>query len=443
MSSAAISPVREPWVTRESLGLAVIFAGQPLGWALRGGTGGGDSPIFPVATLLIGMLLMTRSRWIFSLKLYSDPVLFAIPVFLMLVPFVLMSLTNLPDNLQIGGYTGLLVVVMLCVALNPASRFDTLPRALMIIGFLSSLDPFIELLLGNPADQLGGRLALSGNSNVLLTGSIGGITMISAALVGDDNKGNSALVGLLASVAFVTGLGALVLSDKRSDEFIMFAIAGLYLLLRTRRERVSAKSDGAKRQRLVFASVLIGGVAALPAIATLFFSKYALLVFEATSEARHNGFFNSFSGGSYTADTSTNGRFATIEFAYKHLDFIGHGMMHQTITQGSGIYTHLAYLQAFYDMGILGGFMFALVTVVIPVALIYMHVRLSPVRPGEMLVILLFFYVQGDVLTHGAPYSWTSLLPCLLCYLLFFGQRYDSETDENPDAEDAIGAPAA
>jgi hypothetical protein len=442
MASSATVAVRQPWVTRESMGLAIIYLGQPLGWALRGAQGGGDSPIFPVAALLIGIALIARSHWLLAPKIYSDPVLLAIPSLLVLLPFLLMSLTDFRENLQMGAYPGFLVLVGLCIALTPMRRFDSLPRALMIIGLLSSLDPFVGLLFGNvDASATTGRLQLPGNPNVLLTGTVGSVTMISAVLVGDDNRGNHPLVGVLAAVAFTVGLGALVMSDKRSDEIIIFAVAALYAVLRFRREGVKAR-PASGRQRLVFASLLVGGIAALPALATVFFSKFALLAFAAETENRHSGFLNSLSGGSYTADASSAGRLSSIEFAYKHLDLLGHGMMHESLVRGNGIYTHLVYLQGFYDLGVVGGFLFLLVAAFIPMTLAFLRVLKAPLKSRDILVILLIVYIQADQLTHGAPYAWLQLVPMLLCYTLLF-RREDDAVEEDHEAGDTIGAPAA
>jgi hypothetical protein len=444
MPSSATATVREPWVTRESMGLAIIFIGQPLGWAIRGAEGS-DSQIYPVAALFVGLAFMVRSHWLLAPKIHCDPVLLAIPSLLMLLPFMLLSLVHFRENLQSGLYPAFLIVVGLSIALTPQSKFDTLPRAVLIIGLLSSLDPFVQQLLSNSLDQaatqLTGRLQLAGNSNVLLTGSVGSVTMISAILVGDEENGKNPLVALLAAIAFTVGLGALVMSDKRSDELIMFPLAALYGLLRLRRERAPAKQGGG-RQRLIFASLLVGGIAALPVLATIFFSKFALLAFEATSETRQSGFLNSLSGGSYVADASTNGRLTAIEFTYKHLDFVGHGMMHQQLVQGNGIYTHLIYLQAFYDLGIVGGFLFMIVAAFIPVALAILRVAKAPLKSKDMLVVLLIFYIQADYMTHGAPYSWLDLVPPLLCYLLLFGNQ-QTALEESQNAGDAVDAPAA
>ena len=426
------------------MGLAVLLLGQPLGWAIRGAQGGGESPIYPILALVVGLGLMVRSHWLYEPKIHIDPVLLLLPVCLMLLPFLMMSVVDFHENAQLGLYPGFLAVMALFIALTPPERLDSLPRALMVIGLLSSLDPFVGLLVGgaiDPAIQASSRLQLAGNSNVLLTGTVGSITMISAVLVGDEDKGTSPLIGIVAALAFTVGLGALVMSDKRSDEIIIFVVAALYLVLRFRRAPVPARPKSGS-QRLVFASVLIGAVAALPAVATIFFSKFALLAFQASSANRHNGFLNSLSGGSYVADASTASRYTTIEFAYKHLDFLGHGMMSQALTQGNGIYTHLAYLQGFYDLGILGGFLFLLIAALIPMTLAFIRAFRGALKQKDVLAILLIVYVQADEMSHGAPYSWMQLVPAVLCYTLLF-PRDDTAPEEELETGDELGAPAA
>jgi hypothetical protein len=407
----------------------MIFAGQPLGWAIRGMQGGGDSPIFPVGALCIGIALMMQGRWLIAPRFYANPPLFAIPTLLLLIPILLMSFANFRENIAWGVYPAFLAVIGLCIALTPVERFETFPRALMVLCLLASVDPFIELLVRDPlsVDAAGGRLQLAGNANVLMTGFIGCLTVITAVIVGDEDKGNSALTGLVASLAFTIGLAAVIMSDTRSDEIVLFPVAGAYLVLRRLRQRQAAK-PGSGRQRIVFGSVLVGGLASLPALATVFFSKNALKVFEASSELRHSGFLNSLSGGSYAADTSTAARFATIEFAYKHLDLAGHGMMHQSVIQG-GIYTHMTYLQAYYDLGVLGGTFYILIAAAIPAALCLVRIGLGSLKSTDIFIILLLLYVQADHFTHGHPYAWQGLAPALLCYLLLFG-RTDAQLDE-------------
>ena len=448
MASSTTATVREPWVTREALGLAIIFVGQPLGWAVRS-IGGGENPIYPIAAVLIGFAMMVRTEWLFGAKLYCDPVMIALPSLMVLVPFLLLSVEHPREDLEGGLYAIFLAGSIVAVGLSPQSRYESLPRAMMIIGLASCLDPFISLAFANPLAGLAGgteRLAVAGNNNVLITGTIGSVTLISALVVGDED-GNNPLVALLAAVAFTVGLGALIMSDKRSDQLVMFPIVALFCILRFQRIRGEAKA-GNGRQRLIFGSMLIGGITALPALATLFFSKYALLAFQAESQARQSGFLNVLTSGSnYGTDTSTASRYTTILYTYNHLDFMGHGMMYESLIQGNGIYTHLVYLQAFYDLGILGGFIFMTVIVFIPLTLAALRVFMGPLSSKDILIVLLTLYVQADNLSHGAPYSWEQMIPPLLCYLLLFGRG--EETDENeseeggPEEDRAIGAPAA
>jgi hypothetical protein len=430
------SPSRksDPWVSRESIGLALVLVGQTLGWAVRGVAGGGTNPIFPVIPLVIALGLLAKPQWLLSNKLYADPGLLAIPLLVLVVPYVLLTATDV-ELLPVCGYLIFICILAMCIALNPPEQFETLPRAVMIVGLMSSAAPFIGLLT-NPFSALG-RLSVPGNDDVLITGTVGGITMVSSILVGDEEGGNDIFVGLLASIAFTIGLGALILSDKRSDELIMFVVVVVYAVLRRFRVRPSgARAVG--RQRLVFGSVLIGGIASLPALATIFLSKYALMFFESSSEAHHSGFFNSMSSGSsYGADTSTAGRFASIEFAYKRLSIFGVGVMHQPSMQGAGEYTHMSYLQAYYDLGVLGGTAFLFVMALMPAALSVLRTMLAPLTQKDIFVILLWVYVQGDALTHGIPYAWSILLAALLVYVLLF-RRADNEGEENAEPAEAL-----
>ena len=439
MTLSSAVPKNEPWISRESLGVALVLVGQTLGWAVRGMVGGGDNPVYPVVPLVTAIGLLAKPQWLYSTKLYSDPQLLAIPILLLIVPYALLCLTD--SSLFPGGaYLVFVFLLIGCVALTPHDRFRTLPRAVMVVGMIGSIEPLIELLV-NPLEHVG-RLASSGNSDVLITGEVGGITLMSAILVGDEEGGTSILAGLLASLAFTAGLGALILSDKRSDELILFAVVGVYLILRQRRERL-AGAPKIGRQRLVFGSFLIGSVASLPALATVFLNKYALLLFEQQSESHRGGFFNSMtSGSSYVADTSTASRFATIEFAFKRLSIFGLGIMHQSNLQGNGVYTHLSYLQAYYDLGVLGGTVFLLVQLLLPAALAVLRVLMAPISQKDAFIILLWIYIQGDAFTHGVPYGWPSLTVVCLVYAMLFSRTEVAE-DEDEGAEMADALPSS
>ena len=120
-----------------------------------------------------------------------------------------------------------------------------------------------------------------------------------------------------------------------------------------------------------------------------------------------------FAEGHVPTDLSVSARRDLIEYNWERLVFTGKGMMAQSLSQGDGMYPHLSYLQAFYDLGILGGLLFLLVSAVSPAALIILRLG-RPIYAYEALLILLFLFAQGDHLAHAAPYSWTSLLPAVL-----------------------------
>jgi hypothetical protein len=112
-------------------------------------------------------------------------------------------------------------------------------------------------------------------------------------------------------------------------------------------------------------------------------------------------------------------------------------MMHQWLTQGAGIFTHMAYLQAFYDLGVFGGIVFLFVTFLLPATLIVIRAAKAPLAARDIFVILLFLYMQSEALTHGAPYGWMPMTAMLLVYLLLFNRP---ETDEVEDEAEPIEA---
>jgi hypothetical protein len=116
--------------------------------------------------------------------------------------------------------------------------------------------------------------------------------------------------------------------------------------------------------------------------------------------------------------------------------------MAQSLAQGPGMYPHLSYLQAFYDLGYIGGLGFLIVALLLPCALITLRLGKRPISNTDALIVLLFIFSQAESVLHATPYSWTTLLPALLVYSLFSRPEEWSDPQNRVATVSVSGLPA-
>ena len=406
---------------RSSLGLATVLAGQPIAWTVRGIVGGGKNPVYPIVAILLGFALLVRVDWFRRPVFYPAPRLVGAIVLLWLVPLAALSLLAPADIGLDGAYAVFLAGLAFGIALTPIAALRRLPEAMTIVGGTSSILALGTLVFGHVAENFV-RLTVAGTDNQAIAGIIGGITMITALLVVRTSARPGFIVGLATGIAFVAGLAAVALSNTRSVMVLLALCLPLvwFVFAPRRRQALPRGSAGraGDRQQAVFVSLVALALIAAPTAAAALFKRQALAAVVKLFTVRLASTFSAADTTHFKAtDSSEQIRAHIFEYTIRRLDLVGHGMSEQ-IRSGFGYYPHLAYLQAFYDFGILGGLLYLALALVVPTMIIVDYLRGARRDPAATFAILYFIYGQGDQLGHTTPYGWTGLVGIVLVYVL-------------------------
>lgn len=398
-----------------ALGLALVIAGQPVAWWARGTFTQGESAVFPAAAVLLGLLLMIGLRPVREWRLHADPGFVFAYACLWLLPVAALSLVDLAELGDDSAYAFFLFLVALALALTPLAALDRLPRMVAVIGGAASLLTLAGVVSGDAFES--GRLALVGNQNQIIGGMVGAAAMIGAVL--DLLHGRRRLrEGLVAAVIFGAGFACVLLSNTRSILLALIYTLPLCLWLHARRRPRNAR---ARRGLFAFSGLIAAAIVAAPAAAFALIPPEALDAALELAGKRFRGAFQLFEDTPLRAvDASSQMRIDVFERTFSGLNLLGHGISAQVRAQGDivgvAVYPHFSYLQAFYDLGALGGAVFFVLHAAVPVALIVGRLRGSALKPAESFAIAFYLFSHMDHFTHTTPYSWLGLLPVVVLY---------------------------
>lgn len=396
-----------------SFGLALIIAGQPIGWWVRGTFTSGESPVFPAAVVLAGALMLFLGAHQRPMKVYAAPSVFMAPLLLVVLPTVALAATQpvlMAVDILYGVFMLTLVPLVACTGLDRLAR---LPLAIIWVGGISCALALLSLAM-NPAEEAVSRLTVAGNDNPIIIGNIGA-TVILATFCHVLHRRQTRPAILALALALILGLANVLLSNTRS------VLLGLVLtlpivLLFAPRSSVKSRPDLRFLGLLVALFTTVGAVAFVSLIGiettttlgTVFMERLfgTLALFESDPVAAY--------------DQSTNERVVMLQEAWRGLQFFGNGVSAQTRFQhGFALpagYAHFSYLQILYDLGVLPFIVYLALMLVVPLVLI-VRTLMKPVHdPAVIFIIGLWLYRQTDLFTHGTPYDWQNLFPAMLLY---------------------------
>ncbi len=410
---------------RAALGIALILVGQPIAWFVRGQFFQSESPVFPAIPVLIGLALIFSRVIERPIRLQVHPAVVAAYAFLW--PFAVSAMSLVEPLLLLTDWTYGLVVVAAMVGLSfvPRKELKSLPIAILLVGSVSCALPLYEFATGSLIETAL-RLALQGNANTLIVGMVGGLTMLTALLVLLGSRQRSLALGLLTSVAFITGLGCVVLSNTRSVILAIIYCIPLILFVLTpaiRVQRQAWPSRPTQAGMAVFLLMLAGAAVMAPLAARIALGEEGTDKFVETAIFRFEGSVGLFQSFRYSfVDVSTQGRIDRIMETFDGVTIFGEGISAQIRANKDGIelavYPHFNYLQAVYDLGIAGGLLFAILHLVVPVWLILQRLREETLDWASSFSILYYAFGHIDHLTHGTPYSWLTMMPTALLFVL-------------------------
>lgn len=410
---------------RVAFGLALILVGQPIAWFVRGQFFQSESPVFPAIPVLIGVVLILSRAIEPPVRLQVHPTVVASYALLWPMAMSAMSLVEPMLLLTDWAYGFVVVVVMVGLSLVPREELENLPIAILLVGSVSCALPLYELATGSLVESAL-RLALQGNSNTLVVGMVGGLTMLTALLVLLGSHQRSFGLGLLISVAFITGLGCVVLSNTRSVVLaIIYCLALiLFVLVPAIRAQPAIRPKRRSQAGMVVFLVLVAGAAVMgPVAGRIALGEEGTEKFIETVILRFEGSVGLFQPSRYSfVDASTQSRVDTIRETFDGISLFGQGISAQIRANKDGVelavYPHVTYLQAVYDLGIVGGLLFAVLHLVVPVWLILQRLREDWLDWASGFAILYYAYAHVDHLTHGTPYNWFTTMPIALLFVL-------------------------
>lgn len=418
-----------------SLGFALAMCGQMTAWALRGYTPFAKSIVFPAVPVLIALVLLVRSRWFVKAQFAVDKTFVLFPVLLLFFPFTALEFIDPIQNKEAVVYQAYLCILTILVGLNKREDFEHIPIATLIVGTIGCVAPLAEFL-SSPIAALG-RMSVAGSGNPLAVATNGSLTFYAALVVGTWSGKNSTITGFLAALAAALGASNVILSGTRSGMLAIAVSIPIFALLHLLAKRRASAVERSHRRNISFFLTLLLIGAVLPGIVTTVIAPQMLNGILKTVLSRVDSLAMLSSAGPHETSASVHANL--MKYNWDNLDFWGHGINAQSVHQGDGIYAHNIFLQAFYDLGFVGGLVVLVAGIVIPVALIVLRWRRFGITGLESFIILAYANSQFDFNFHGTPYSWGQWLPPVLIYTLFPPAR--PHPNEQNRIEDELQTP--
>jgi len=381
------------------LGFSLIIAGLPIAWVLREMLHVSSGNVFSYFFMTIGVVLFIRWFSILKLRLYGPATSLLLPGIFLGLSLLLSTLSGSIDDWM---YLIFLLVVLFSFYTIPLADLKFLPHAMMVVSFMASVLTLSQVFTGN-VDLIGQRLFAGDSNSPNQLAFVGGITLVTGIFLLNKYKGFKLIAFILINFSIFMGLAIVLLSGTRSVVLGLGLCASGYIFL-----KIFADKDMRLNK-----STLMKVVRLSLGLMIIFLLILFLIPGDVLSKYT-GGFFDYFQRGfeayfyGIMGEESADIRHSLLLYAYSHLTFWGEGF--------KSLYVDFPLLQAFYDLGLLGGLLFLGVTVIVPVLVSGMILLSKNMNTSATYGALIYFLFLPNLFLHGQPYDYPIWLPIILFY---------------------------
>ncbi len=427
-----------------SAGVALFLVGTPIAWLIRDLAHGGKSPVFRAVLLLCGILAtgslseVRRGRlWATRTELGIMLIPLALFCVLAIAPVmpsdISMDGTSLgvagPDSRLIINF--LVIIVMILLGLSqPVSAYSGIHRSTALLGVgvsfmslayaLSSVNRIADFFLY-------GRFGGFGDENApFFMGQIGLFSLFSSWLWLKESRDAKFLPTAVFILSIVASGPMVLVARSRSNIFgALLAILGALTIAFIRRR---LRPELARLRKIVVTRRTLA-LLALSAIALVVFLFLGADYLSAAFDRVVNGITRGAStllGGASSAltalstDTSADMRRDQYVRAIATFSFWGHGF--------NSLYVDDPVLCAFYDLGLVGGAAFVLVTLIIPLKICYDLLMRGAIPPFVSLAMCIYVLLLPNLFLSGTesfPFNWQDLALFYLVAGRYWNRRHE------------------
>ncbi len=417
------------FIQRHSYGIAFIFSGLPTVWIIRALAGAPESQMFSIIFMIISICLvvyppnLSKSIAEVLFPPLTDSYIKLAPL-LFLIPVLIAAIwISRPNDF---GPIYILFTIAFLIAINtvPYERLVFLPQAFLLIGGLGC---FIVMIytVANGVDLDGQRLGAGGTNSPGQVSFMGGTAMLTAFfMIGNASKIIGSKFKMYAYTSILVGTAVVILAVSRSTLISLFLclVLGLfnnfYFQIIKKNKKTNFLSNNQANKKAPNNGLPIKMFVLAIIILIIIFYSDSILEFIApvtkTFNIYQKRFLDYLQGGvaSYfggkSKEASATGRRELLAYALANMNDIGHGY--------KALWVDFPIIQAFYDLGLLGGIMFFVVTFIIPYALIINSIILQELDMIKSIVIYLYVFDSPGLFLHGQPYDFYIWLRIILLY---------------------------
>lgn len=417
---------------RQAVGVGLVFAGLPVAWVVRWAVGRPEAQSATVAVLALGLALTVSVASVVNRHgLYLSPASL-LPVYF-LFPVSLWAFTaGRAVSLQAGFGMMFAASFLLALATVPPGRLTHLPLRMTQVAWVSCTATLAAALgrepLGMESQRLQAGLTNSPNQVSFVAGLL--IVAWAAHLARHRTKQVEARFGggtpggpnwqterastyrrLSATVAVGSVAGAVLLLSRTRSTLIGLAVCMLAALLRKVGLRIRGVHDHEWRKmpHWIAAATLMTlavGVSSLAVAHEVNVREAATLY--ATYVVRGANTLLGFGG---PRDPSAAQRVQNIARALSGMTWLGHGV--------GALRVDVPPIQAFYDLGVLGGVGFSCIVLIIPLLLSGSALLSPKVTSSSLFVVYVWLFYLPSLLLHGDPYGFSTWLPVVMLYAVY------------------------